>query len=244
MDEWFKDWFDADYAALYAHRNDEEAEQAVRMALAVAPELGLGPVLDLACGTGRHLAPLRLRNPLAFGLDLSKTLLEEAALQLRPWLLRGDMRQLPVKPGVLSGITLWFTPFGYFSDATNAELLCRLSTLLRPGGALLLDFLNTEHLTQTLVPENTLEQGGIRVHSLRTIEGDRIVKRMTVTRLREGTARQVVESIRLYSSQELRSMAAHAGLQCHAEVGDYAGSSFVPRASPRWIGILRKNFKP
>jgi len=244
MDEWFKDWFDADYAALYAHRDDGEAEQAVSTALSVAPELGAGPVLDLACGTGRHLTALRRRNPRAFGLDLSEALLSEASAELRPWLLRGDMRRLPVMPGTLSGITLWFTPFGYFSDAANTELLHRLSALLRPGGVLLLDFLNAAHLTRTLVPEDTLVQGGIRVHSLRTIEGGRIVKRMTVTHLTEGTARHVVESIRLYTPEELRHMVSRAGLACHAELGDYAGSTFVPGDSPRWIGIFRRNFKP
>jgi len=244
MDEWFKDWFDADYAALYAHRDDGEAEQAVSMALTVAPELNTGPVLDLACGTGRHLAPLRRHNPLAFGLDLSQTLLGEAPADLRPSLLRGDMRQLPVRPDTLAGITLWFTPFGYFTDEANTALLHSLSALLRPQGVLLLDFLNSEHLAHTLVAEDTLEQGGIRVHSLRTIEGQRVVKRMTVTRLREGTARQVVESIRLYSPQELRTTAAKAGLGCHVELGDYAGSTFSPGESTRWIGIFRKNFKP
>ncbi len=244
MGEWFKDWFDADYATLYAHRDDGEAEQAVNTALSVAPELGAGPVLDLACGTGRHLTALRRRNPLAFGLDLSEALLGEASADLKPWLLRGDMRRLPVRPGTLSGITLWFTPFGYFSDAANTELLHRLSALLRPEGVLLVDFLNAEHLACTLVPEDTLEQGGIRVHSLRAIEGGRIVKRMTLTRAAGGRARQAVESIRLYTPEELRHMASGAGLACHAELGDYAGSTFVPGDSPRWIGIFRRNFKP
>ncbi len=243
MDEWFKDWFDADYAALYAHRDDGEAEKAVNTALSVAPELAAGPVLDLACGTGRHLTALRRRNPLAFGLDLSEALLSEASADLRSWLVRGDMRRLPLRPGTLAGISLWFTPFGYFSDAANAELLHRLSALLRPGGVLLLDFFNAAHLARTLVPEDTLEQGGIRVHSFRAIEDGRIVKRMTVTRVAEGTARHVVESIRLYRSEELRSMASEAGLTCHAELGDYAGSTFVPADSPRWIGIFRRNFK-
>ncbi len=244
MDEWFRDWFDADYAALYAHRDDEEAERAVGTALAVAPSLGSGPVLDLGCGTGRHLVALRRRNPSAFGLDLSRTLLGEATSALRPWLLRGDMRRLPIKPGRLSGITLWFTPFGYFPDEANRELICRLSALLRPGGSLILDFLNAEHLARTLVSEDTCEQGDLRVHSLRAIEGDRIVKRMTVLRMNEGTTREVVESVRLYAPRELRDMASKAGLQCHAELGDYGGSAFESGESPRWIGIFRRNFKP
>lgn len=242
MDEWFKDWFDADYNALYAHRDDGEAERAVRTALETAPELGHGPVLDLACGTGRHLAPLRRANPLAFGLDLSVHQLGEAPVDLRPWLLRGDMRHLPVKPASLAGLTLWFTPFGYFSEAANRELLAKLTCLLRPGGILLLDFLNAAHLKRTLVDEDVLERGGIRVLSRRTIEGERIVKRMTLTRLDSGASREVIESVRLYTPAELHHMAETAGLEIRAELGSYEGATFHAETSPRWIGFLQ--FKP
>ena len=134
MGEWFEDWFDKDYVEVYGHRDQREAEAAVAMALARAPQLGTGPVLDLGCGAGRHLAVLRRSNPLAFGLDLSRDLLGLAPAGLRPWLLRGDMRALPVRAAALAGICMWFTPFGYFSDAQNRTLCGRLRDLLRPGG--------------------------------------------------------------------------------------------------------------
>jgi SAM-dependent methyltransferase len=110
MADWFEEWFDEDYALLYAHRDAEEARLAVRRALRVAPELREGPVLDLGCGSGRHLEILRRANPRALGMDLSRALLRMAPTALRPWLLRGDMRSLPLKEGTLSGICLWFTP--------------------------------------------------------------------------------------------------------------------------------------
>ena len=244
MDEWFKDWFDADYATLYAHRDEEEADAAVATALRLAPELARGPVLDLACGTGRHVAALRHHNPLAFGLDLSQALLGEALPEIRPWLLRGDMRHLPLKAGCLSGITLWFTPFGYFSDEANRRLLAALAGCLKPGGVLLLDFLNAAQVMRTLVEEDTLERGGLRAHSRRTLEGHRIVKRMTVTQLEAGTSREVVESVRLYTPDELRLMASSVDLTCFRELGDYEGSAFSAVDSRRWIGIFHKNFKP
>ena len=84
MTEWFEAWFDEDYALLYAHRDEEEARLAVGSALQVAPELTAGPVLDLACGAGRHLNLLRRVNPLAFGMDLSKTLLGLAPRTFAP----------------------------------------------------------------------------------------------------------------------------------------------------------------
>ncbi len=244
MDEWFRDWFDADYATLYGHRDAAEAERAISTALEAAPELRSGPVLDLACGTGRHLVALRKHNPLAFGLDLSAHLLGEAPEALRPWLLRGDMRHLPVKEESLTGITLWFTPFGYFSDASNRALLLQLAALLRPGGILLLDFLNKAHLERTLIPKDVIERGGLRAHSRRTLEGDRIVKRMTLTHLDSQETREVMESVRVYSPRELREMTSEVGLVCERELGTYGGGPFRPEDSPRWIGICRRNFKP
>jgi SAM-dependent methyltransferase len=240
MDEWFKDWFDADYAALYAHRDEVEATLAVGTALEAAPGLASGPVLDLACGNGRHLAELRTVNPQAFGLDLSAHLLSLAPHALQGWLLRGDMRQLPIRPGSLSGVCLWFTPFGYFSDRENHRLLCSLQQLLRPDGVLLLDVMNATRLKAGLVEEDVLERNGLRVRSRRSLEGDRVVKRMFIERLDSGAVREAVESVRVYEPSELKRMARVCGLALTMELGDYGGSAFEIVNSPRWLGIFQK----
>jgi SAM-dependent methyltransferase len=237
--EWFEEWFDEDYALFYAHRDAEEARVAVGRALRVAPELGNGPVLDLGCGTGRHLEILRRVNPLAFGVDLSQTLLDLAPGGLRPWLLRGDMRALPLKEDSLSGICLWFTPFGYFSDDQNRALMLNLGRLLRSGGVLVMDYLNADLVARTLVSEDTLERGGVRLQNSRSLEGDRLVKRMTLTRLDTGEQRKAIESVRLYHPTDIQDMAVHAGLRLRRVMGTYSGEAFSEN-SPRWIGIFEK----
>nr|WP_320131076.1 class I SAM-dependent methyltransferase [uncultured Holophaga sp.] len=239
-DDWFTHWFDADYAALYAHRNEDEARLAVHTALRLAPELAAGPVLDLGCGSGRHLAHLRKRNPVAFGLDLSETLLGLAPPELRDWLLRGDMRSIPVRPGVLAGITMWFTPFGYFDEAQNRALLDSLSRLLKPGGVLLLDFMNAHLVRRDLVTEEVQEKAGYRVHITRSLEADRVIKQMRIHHLGTGSSREAVESVRVYEPAELLAMTGASGLSLQGEVGDYQGLPFRPSSSPRWIGIFRK----
>lgn len=252
VEEWFKDWFDKDYAAIYAHRDRREAEAAVAMALRLAPQLASGPVLDLGCGGGRHLAVLRRSNPAAFGLDLSRDLLALAPPDLRPWLLRGDMRHLPVRPASLSGICMWFTPFGYFSDRENRELCLRLRDLLRPGGVLVLDYLNAPFVRAHLVAEDVTRHGAIEVSSRRSLEGDRLVKRMTLTHLsldpqgrmlpggETGRTREALESLRLYEPAEMRALAAACGLDLMLEVGDYQGAPFDQGGSARWIGFLSR----
>jgi len=239
LTEWFETWFDEDYARLYAHRDAEEARVALGRAMRVAPELMRGPVLDLACGAGRHLEILRRANPLAFGMDLSRTLLQMAPGGLRPWLLRGDMRRIPVRDGTLHGICLWFTPFGYFSDDENRALMLRLGALLENTGVLVMDYLNADLVARTLVPEETVERGLIRAQSRRSLEGDRLVKRMVLTRLDTGDVRDVLESVRLYHPTELQEMAVRAGLRLRRVMGTYAGEAFTDD-SPRWIGIFEK----
>ena len=239
MADWFEEWFDGDYAELYAHRDTTEARRAVELALRVAPELAVGPVLDLGCGSGRHLEVLRQVNPQAFGMDLSPALLGLAPAELRPWLLRGDMRTLPLRPGTLRGICLWFTPFGYFEDAENRALLQHLAGLLRPGGIFLLDYLNADLVMRTLVPEDTAERHGTRIRSCRAIEGNRLMKRMTLTRMATGEVREALENVRLYQPSELLELAQSADLSPRAILGDYGGGPFSPD-SPRWIGVFER----
>lgn len=240
MAEWFESWFDEDYALLYAHRDAEEARRAVGRALREAPELAEGPVLDLGCGAGRHLEILRQTNPCAFGMDLSPALLRMAPAPLHRWLLRGDMRTPPVKEGTLSGVCLWFTPFGYFSDGQNRALMLDLGRLLRPGGILVMDYLNAGLVIRTLVAEDTLDRAGVRVVSRRALEGDRLVKRMALLRLDTGETREAVESVRLYHPADLEAMAAAAGLRLRRAMGTYDGGAFR-EDSPRWIGIFQRS---
>lgn len=240
MEEWFQQWFDADYAELYAHRDAAEAELGVRTALAAAPELRRGPVLDLACGSGRHLEVLRASNPLAFGLDLSLSLLALAGPDLRPWLLQGDMRRLPLRPRSLSGICLWFTPFGYFDDEENRRLFHELADCLQPGGILWMDYLNAPAVRSALSPAaERLARGGLEVDIRRSLEGDRVVKRMRIHRPASGDIREVTESVRLYDPGELEGFAAPVGLHLRRALGDYAGADYGA-ASERWIGVFEK----
>ncbi len=240
MSEWFERWFDEDYALLYAHRDEAEAREAVATALRAAPEMASGPVLDLACGAGRHLAVLRETNAQAMGLDLSEALLAQAAESSPGHLLRGDMRTLPFRPGTFTGIALWFTPFGYFDEARNQLLLVELAALLRPGGVLLMDYLHAAQVRATLVGEDVTCRAGIQVRSRRRIEGSRVIKEMELIREGTGESRKALESVRLYEPEEITTMGAKAGLRLRTVLGDYAGHTFGPE-SPRWIGIFRKS---
>ncbi len=103
-----------------------------------------GVVLDLGCGTGRHLAYLEARGHLTCGLDLSAPMLREARANLqasnRPVrLVRGDFHRLPlVARPVFDAILMMFSTLGLIdSSAKRQTVLEELRTRLRPGGCFL-----------------------------------------------------------------------------------------------------------
>jgi SAM-dependent methyltransferase len=238
--EWFRDWFGEEYLALYPHRDEREAQQAVDLFRTVAPSLR-GRVLDLACGAGRHLRGLRGAGLDAVGLDLSGVLLRSARRDgpVDP-LVRADMRRLPLAGASFQGLTSFFTSFGYFADAADdRRVLDEMARVLVPGGAFMLDFLNASRVRRELVPEDCREVDGSFVSQVREIVDDMVVKRIAIEPADGGAVRQFEERVRMYSCQEMVSLLADAGLVTEDRFGDYGGRQFDPDA-PRLILAGRK----
>jgi len=236
---WFENWFDEDYLKLYSNRNDGEAEVAVKTALRMVPDLADGLLLDLGCGTGRHLTALRDVNQKAFGIDLSKTMLRHAKNDLIGNLVRADMRRLPIAPSKLDGVCLWFTPFGYFGREENAALLQNLATVIKPGGVLLVDFFNSNHVLLSVHKhEEQMELDGAFVQINRVVNGERIEKCITITC--GNYKRSITESIQLYSPLELENLISDTGFLFLRCWGDYQGGDFAPDRSKRFISAWRR----
>lgn len=224
---WYREWFGETYLRLYPHRDREEAARGVALFLELA-ELPPGSrVLDLACGAGRHLAPLREAGLRAVGLDLSGPLLDRARSRWTGLLTRGDMRELPFRDGAFDGAVQFFTSFGYFRRREeDLRVLSEVRRVLRPGGAFLLDFLNAERVRRDLVPEDVREVGGRTVRQRRRIEGDKVVKEIRIEDPEGGGQETFRERVRLYEPDELAAMLEGAGLRVRARRGGYGGEPF------------------
>ena len=101
---------------------------------------GWGPVCDLGCGPGQIARYLHERGVAAFGLDLSRSMVE-VAQRLNPGIHfeQGDMQALPAAEGAWAGIAAFYSIIHVPPDRVLSTLR-ELRRVLRSGGLLLLSF--------------------------------------------------------------------------------------------------------
>ncbi len=243
---WYIDGFGAHYLELYAHRNDREAVQALKLLDEAGQDLVGQTILDLGCGPGRHMAALKRRGARVLGLDLSADLLREARRRGTDreggQLLRGDMRRLPLVDRSVDGVLSMFTSFGYFPrDAENWSVLDEVSRVLRPGGFYLFDFLNRSRVMRDLRPESRQESARFRAEERRRVEGDRVFKEVRIHDRDSGEETlRYEESVRLFGREEILDAAGSRGLRAWKSWGSYTGHPYSEEESPRLILLFRK----
>lgn len=239
---WYREWFGDTYLSLYPHRDEEEAERAVALLEELCPPPRGARMLDVACGSGRHLEALRSAGWRPVGLDLSRPLLERARRRTGAGvpLVRGDMRHLPLADDTFTLVTQFFTSFGYFaSPADDRRVLLEVRRVLRHRGWFLLDFLNAAHVRRNLVPEEVVDVDGRPVRQTRRIEDGAVSKRIEVAPDGpDGPERVFRERVRLYEPEQLEAMMDEVGLSVHERRGDYRGRAFR-RDSPRLLLLAR-----
>jgi len=231
---WYRTFFDDDYQRVFGPY--VEGERAAREARSVVALLDLpagSRVLDLACGQGRHAAPLRSRGLQVLGLDLSQVLLR-AARSRDPGLvlLRADMRALPLAGGSVDGAVNLFNAFGYFDrDEEDLAVLREVARVLRPGGVFVQEVHHRDALVRDWEPRTThpTYADGLIVTEERT--WDTVRGRHLVRYLLQppgGAVREVVHALRVYTLTELVALHEAAGLRVRAVHGDLDGAPATP----------------
>jgi SAM-dependent methyltransferase len=256
-EHWYETAFGSFYPVLYGHRDDAEAVRCLRLLARLCPLNG--PVLDLGCGEGRHLALLDRPDRPAVGLDLSADLLRGARRRaggrdLR--LVRGDMRCLPCAGGAFGTVVSLFTAFGYFAGrAANAVPVQEIARVLVPDGHWCLDYFDADRLRKELAgnPAAVRERraGPLAVREIRVYDEARSLVRksveMSVLPGREEEAAALGcgpdgirygEEVAVFTLDEIDAMAGDAGLARVAGAGDYAGAPLG--AGDRWLLVYRR----
>ena len=240
--EWFASWFDsAHYHKLYAYRDDTEAARFLDQLIARLRPPRRAKVLDLGCGAGRHSKYLASKELRVIGMDLAAGSIREAKKSERPGLrfLQHDMR-VPFGRDAFDCVFNLFTSFGYFEEPDEHVAVVRnMATSLRPGGRLVLDYLNVRYAETRLTSEEVKEIDGVSYRLTRWTDARFFFKRIVVE---DGAGKplEYVERVAKFMLQDFERMFALHDLGIEEVHGDYRLSPYDAPTSPRMILVARK----
>lgn len=244
--EWFVNWFDSPYyPILYNHRNWEEAGKFVDN---IFNKLAIPPhqkVLDIACGEGRFAAQMASKKHEVVGIDLSASRIEKAKELLRNDLNLKfqihDMR-MPYYNAYFDYAFNFFTSFGYFKNERDTKAAARsFMQCLKPGGVLLIDFLNAPKVIDELVPYEEIQKEEMVFKITKRMEQKTIVKSIEVVdpALEESLFfEERVSALHLEDFKEL--FVQGLGMELVAAYGDYELNEYDSTSSHRLIMKFRK----
>jgi len=249
-DDWYANLFDSQYYLVDTIRKNPTAAvyevESITRLMGVKPP---APVLDLACGYGRHCQVLAQRGFAVVGIDLSKELLAHARNHLnhsrQPTIFfHSDLRTWHYPPNSFQLVLCLDTSFGYFcSDHEHLDVLRKVHACLLPGGSFILEQVNftNKHNCSRLNEEFSLPNG---VHfSKRSELAEK--GRLWIGTYEYRMPNQVLRypfRIRLYTINELVDMFASAGFrkQNLTISGDWSGITMDPARSYAVIILARK----
>jgi D-alanine-D-alanine ligase len=212
-------------------QNEQLTREELGAAQTLAEQLGAAlksPVLDIACGPGRHSIELARRGLEVTGLDFSAGLLDLARSSSReqgldgagPIFEFGDMRRLSFEDDSFDTVLILGNSFGYFSDEENLTALRESLRVLKPGGFFCLEITNKQHYLESFeAEEEEIVEG--RFHDRLRCEWRKAwnpESRRVTTWERHSladTGKLLYEGpydVRLYDEQEIREILEALGL--------------------------------
>ncbi|HAK70228.1 MAG TPA: SAM-dependent methyltransferase [Cryomorphaceae bacterium] len=241
IDPWYATWFNTEfYHDLYKHRDQYEARGFIEELCSNLKVIPGQTALDMACGKGRHAKVLSEQGLITVGIDLSEESIQYAR--------RFEHKDLRFEKGnMLETLSVdscdWifnlFTSFGYFeNDDMHQSAITNMSNSLRPGGKLVLDYMNSAKIALNLVPENSVQTELAHYSITRILEVDTIVKSIRI--VKDCEIFNFEERVKAFSAVELSQLMVKAGLKVVGIKGDYYLSDYDPQSSDRMIIIAQK----
>jgi 2-polyprenyl-3-methyl-5-hydroxy-6-metoxy-1,4-benzoquinol methylase len=241
MAEWFETWFDSVYYhLLYASRSEEEAQWFIKELI---EKVGADPsweCCDLACGKGRHSRSLYNLGMKVTGLDLSPNSIQFAKKfeNERLGFFIHDMRNV-YKHEHFDWVLNLFTSFGYFeSQAENQKALVSTAASIKPGGLLVLDYMNSKLAIESFQKHYVKESGGVAFKINKYIEKGYIYKDIHF-KVQDKTY-AFTERVKLLFLEDFKTFFKAADLEIKEVWGNYALEKYDLNQSPRMIFLCQK----
>ena len=245
-DTWFKTWFNSPYYhQLYFHRDEKEAAAFIHLLLHHLQPPHHALLADIACGRGRHAKILAAKNYDVTGIDLS---LENIAFakkfeteQLH--FFQHDMR-LPFWINYFDYAFNFFTSFGYFrTEREHYNAIRTIAQSLKPGGTLVLDYLNVHYAEDNLVHKSEKEIDGVNYYITKWFDETHFYKKIMVEDNKLTAPLEFIEKVAKFSLGDFNDMFAFHHLQMQEVYGDYQMGAYDVKKSPRLLMIAKKTLK-
>ncbi len=241
--QWFKDWFNSPYYhLLYSNRDEKEAAAFIDKLVEYLHPAPGAYMLDVACGKGRHAKYLADKGFNVTGIDLSEESIAAARKLENDHLsfFQHDMR-LPFRINYFDLVFNFFTSFGYFETRhENENALRTLAHSLRPGGRLVLDYLNSAYVTAHLVEDEVKEKDDVVFDIRREMADGKFLKQINILDKKQLIRATYTESVSAFTRADFEAMFALQGLVMTDVFGDYHFNNFDEQHSPRLILIAQK----
>ena len=236
---WYSSWFDTPfYHILYKDRDASEAQAFMNTLTNYLNIPEGGSILDLACGRGRHA---RFLNKMGFdvtGADLSENSINYAK-QYENHRLRFVVHDMSRPLGKsFDAIFNLFTSFGYFeNDINNLNTIKAIKADLNTFGFGVIDFMNSQFVMDSLVPEESKMINGIEFQLKRHIKEGYIFKDIAFKT--QGEEFNFTERVKAFSLNDFELLFEQADVNLLDVFGDYKLNAFDAGTSERLIMIFK-----
>jgi SAM-dependent methyltransferase len=241
--DWFKHWFDSSfYRSLYANGDENEASGFVDELLKELQPAPGSQILDLGCGNGRHSKHLASKGFHVTGLDLASSSITIAKRSEAPNLRFSchDMRA-PFGNNCFNYVFNFFTSFGYFkTSAEDDKVISNMAQALKPGGTLVMDYINSSYAEKNLIPAETKETDGVRYSITRWTDAQYFFKKIAIENTGSPAALEFTEQVKKFSLVELCDLMAKHNLHLEKVYGDYSLNEYNSNTSARMILFAKK----
>jgi len=237
--QWFASWFDTPfYHILYKDRDHTEAQSFMDTLTNYLNLPEHGKILDLACGKGRHSMYLNALGYDVTGVDLSENSIAYAK-QFENETLHFEVHDM-CQPfhQKFDGVFNLFTSFGYFEkDEDNLNTIKAIKENLNEYGFGVIDFMNSNHVIQHLVPEDVKTIQNIKFHQKRYVKQGYIYKDIQFNY--KGEAYDFQERVKALSLEDFESLFEQAEVHLLDVFGDYKLRKFDKKSSERLVMIFK-----
>jgi len=197
-----------------------------------------GKILDLACGKGRHSMYLNALGYNVTGVDLSENSIAYAK-KFENETLHFEVHDMcqPFHQKFDAVFNL-FTSFGYFEkDEDNLNTIKAIKENLNEYGFGVIDFMNSNHVIQHLVPEDVKTIQNIKFHQKRYVKEGYIYKDIQFNY--KGEAYDFQERVKALSLEDFESLFEQAEVHLLDVFGDYKLRKFDKKSSERLVMIFK-----